>query len=49
MSRTIRNTLTKGWLDKLAAQRRTRKTQRELKADEVFIDWDEVWVPAADI
>ena len=30
MSHTIRNERTKGWLDKLALQKRTRKLIREL-------------------
>ena len=49
MSKTIRNERTKGWLDKLALQRRTRKVLRELKADEVIIEWDDNYIPAADI
>ena len=49
MSHTIRNQRTKGWLDKLASQRKTRKVLRELKADEVFIDWDDKIIPAAQI
>ena len=36
MSRTIRNEQTKGYLDKLAAERKTRKLLRELKADEMM-------------
>ena len=49
MSRTIRNEQTKGFLDKLALQRKTRKVLRELKADEVMADWDENFIPAAQI
>ena len=49
MSHTIRNERTKGWLDKLALQRRTRKVLRELKAQEVLIDWDEQLIPSAEI
>lgn len=49
MSHTIRNEKTKGWLDKLALQRKTRKVLRELKADEVFLDWDDNMIPAAEI
>ena len=49
MSHTIRNEKTKGWLDKLALQRKTRKVLRELKADEVFLDWDNNMIPAAEI
>ena len=49
MSHTIRNEKTKGFLDKLALKRRTRKVLRELKADEVFIDWDEHFIPTAEV
>lgn len=49
MSHTIRNQRTKGWLDKLALQRKTRKVLRELKADELFADWDENMIPTAEI
>ena len=49
MSKTIRNQKTKGFLDKLALQRRTRKVLRELKANEVIVDWDDNYIPAAEI
>ena len=49
MSHTIRNEKTKGWLDKLAVRRKTRKVLRELKADEVMIEWDDNFIPAAEI
>ena len=49
MSKTIRNQKTKGFLDKLALQRRARKVLRELKANEVIVDWDENYIPAAEI
>ena len=49
MSKTIRNQKTKGFLDKLALQKRTRKVLRELKTDEVMIDWDDNYIPAAEI
>ena len=49
MSKTIRNQKTKGFLDKLALQRRTRKVLRELKANEVIIEWDDNFIPAAEI
>ena len=49
MSKTIRNQKTKGFLDKLALQRRSRKVLRELKANEVIIDWDDNYIPAAEI
>ena len=40
MSKTIRNEQTKGFLDKLQLQRKTRKLVRCLKADELFCDYD---------
>ena len=49
MSHTIRNERTKGWLDKLAIRRKARKVMRELKTDEVFVDWDENLIPTAEI
>ena len=49
MSHTIRNERTKGCLDKLALKRRTRKLLRELKADEMIIDWDNDYIPSAEI
>ena len=49
MSHTIRNERTKGWLDKLALKRRTRKLLRELKSDEMIIDWDNDYIPSAEI
>ena len=49
MSHTIRNERTKGWLDKLALERRTRKLLRAVIADEVFTDWDENYIPSAEI
>lgn len=49
MSKTIRNERTRGWLDKLALQRKTRKVLRELKADEVQVVWDDDYIPAAEI
>ena len=41
MSKTIRNERTKGFLDKLQTERRTRKIIRCYKADELFCDWDD--------
>ena len=38
MSHTIRNERTKGYLDHLAKERKTRKMVRELKADKLFFD-----------
>ena len=49
MSKTIRNEKTKGFLDKLALQRRTRKILRELKANEVIGEWDDNYIPSAEI
>ena len=50
MSHTIRNEKTRGWLDKLALQRRTRKVLRELKADELYIDLNtDDWIPSAEV
>jgi hypothetical protein len=50
MSHTIRNEKTKGWLDKLALQRRTRKVLRELKADELYIDLNtDDCIPSAEV
>ena len=49
MSKTSRRERTRGWLDKLALQRRTRKVMRELKADEVIIEWDDNMIPSAEI
>jgi len=49
MSHTIRNERTKGWLDKLALERRTRKLIRAVKTDDVFQDWDEMIIPSAEI
>ncbi len=49
MSHTIRNERTKGWLDKLALERRTRKLIRAVKTDDVFQDWDEMMIPSAEI
>ena len=48
MSHTIRNERTKGFLDYLAKQRRTRKMIREVKNDEVFLDlMDDLEMPLA--
>ena len=37
MSHTIRNERTKGWLDKLALERRTRKLIRSVKNDDFWM------------
>ena len=50
MSHTIRNERTKGWLDKLAAQRKTRKLIREVKSDEAWMDiFEENLIPSAEV
>ena len=50
MSHTIRNERTKGWLDKLALQRRTRKLIRAVKNDEFWTDTiEENMIPSAEI
>ena len=49
MSHTIRNERTKGWLDKLALQRRTRKLIRAVKNDDFWIDWNEQIIPTAEV
>ena len=49
MSHTIRNERTKGWLDKLALQRRTRKLIRAVKSDDFWIDWEEQVIPTAEV
>ena len=49
MSKTIRNERTKGFLDKLALQQRTRKLIRAVKNDEFWTDWDEDFIPSAEI
>ena len=41
MSHTIRNERTKGWLDKLALKRRTKKLIRDIKNEDFWIDFDE--------
>jgi hypothetical protein len=47
MSKTIRNQKTKGFLDKLAIQQRTRKLIRAIKNDELWIEDEEFFVPTA--
>ena len=49
MSKTIRNQKTKGFLDKLALQQRTRKLIRAVKNDDFWLDMDEQFVPTAEI
>ena len=49
MSKTIRNQKTKGFLDKLALQQRTRKLIRAVKNDDFWLDMDEQFIPTAEI
>ena len=49
MSKTIRNQKTKGFLDKLALQQRTRKLIRAVKNDDFWFDMDEQLVPTAEV
>ena len=49
MSHTIRNERTKGWLDKLALQRKARKLIRAVKSDDTFTDWEENYIPTAEV
>ena len=49
MSHTIRNEKTKGFLDKLALQRRTRKLIRDIKNQDFWMDQDENYIPSAQI
>ena len=41
MSHTIRNERTKGWLDKLALKRRTKKLIRDIRNEDFWMDFDE--------
>ena len=49
MSHTNRNEKTKGFLDKLALQRRTRKLIRDIKNEDFWMDQDENYIPSAQI
>ena len=49
MSHTIRNERTKGWLDKLALNKRTKKLIRDVKNEDFWVDWDEDYIPSAEI
>ena len=49
MSHTIRNERTKGWLDKLALKKRTKKLIRDVRNDDFWVDWDEDYIPSAEI
>ena len=40
MSKTIRRTTTKGWLEKLQRMRKERKEARDLKADKSLFELD---------
>ena len=49
MSKTIRNQKTKGFLDKLALQQRTRKLIRAVKNDDFWLDIDDNLIPSAEV
>ena len=49
MSKTIRNQKTKGFLDKLALQQRTRKLIRAVKNDDFWMDMEDNFIPTAEI
>ena len=49
MSHTIRNERTKGFLDHLAKERRTRKETRALKAEPMLFDVEDFLIPSAEI
>jgi hypothetical protein len=49
MSKTIRNERTKGFLDKLALEQRTRKIIRAVKNDDLWMEEEEYFVPSAQI
>jgi len=49
MSKTIRNQKTKGFLDKLALQQRTRKLIRAVKNDDFWMDMEDNLIPTAEI
>ena len=49
MSKTIRNERTKGFLDKLALQKRTRRLIRAVKNDDFWMEDEEFFIPSAQI
>ena len=49
MSHTIRNERTKGWLDKLALKRRTKKLIREIKSEDFWMDEEDFFTPSAEV
>ena len=49
MSHTIRNERTKGWIDKLELKRRTKKLIREIKNEDFWMDFDEYYIPTAEV
>ena len=49
MSHTIRNERTKGWLDKLAIKRKAKKLIRDVKNDDFWMDWEENYIPSAEV
>lgn len=49
MSHTIRNERTQGFLDKLALKRRTKKLIRDIKNEDFWMDFDEDYIPTAEV
>ena len=49
MSKTIRNQKTKGFLDKLPLQQRTRKLIRAVTNEDMWVDFDEQFIPTAEV
>ena len=49
MSHTIRNERTKGWLDKLALKRKTKKLIREIKNEDFWMDEEDFFIPSAEV
>ena len=49
MSNTIRKDKTKGFLDKLAVQRRTRKMIRDIRNEDFWMDMEDYYIPSAQI
>ena len=49
MSKTHRHLKTKGFLDKLALQRRAKKLIRDVRNDDFWMDMDDYFIPSAQI
>ena len=49
MSHTIRNERTRGFLDKLALKRRTKKLICDIKNEDFWMDFDEDYIPTAEV